>query len=121
MEEEEKNRDTSGYNINRMCSDVLTSATNKGRTTEAFIGLIFLVVVLRLPPNDLAFIVKRILDILENTGIFAYTLLILSHIFYIILIRFASKMQNEEIKRLSNERNRLQEMLDKDITQSSEA
>ncbi len=103
-----------------MWNNVLIASLSKGQFPVALLGLIIIVIILRLPPNDLSKLVIAIFDNITSNLIFSFfisPMLVLGWFFH---VRWQRKMYIDEIKRITDERNNAQQHLIGEKMTSSE-
>ena len=89
--------------------DVLIASMNKGQFLLALAGLVILLLVWRMPEQELAKLVNRLLDGLENFTLVGYILFLAMLIGWVFHARYQRRIITNELDRMSEERNRLQE------------
>lgn len=92
-----------------MLRDVLVAGINKGQLPQVTMALVSIVIVLRMPPDDVTGVVKRLLDWAEG----GYYLGWIVALFALVGWGWHTKRQRSvwasELKRISDERNKFQQ------------
>ena len=92
----------------QMWRDIFVTAINKGQFLTAILGLFFLIVAWRLPPEELTSLVKDILLSLKNGYVLGYVLFALSLTGWYIHSKRIRTLASKEEKRIGNEKSELQ-------------
>ena len=105
----------------QMMRDVLIASINKGQFPVAFLGFIIMVVILKMPGQDVSTLVFRLLDASERKWAIGYVTAVLLALCWYFHASYQRKFFTREMQRLSRERTALQErMLGKQIRSSEE-
>lgn len=103
----------------QMLRDVLIASLNRGQFPMAVMGLIVLIAVCRMPPADLSRLIFRLLDAAEAREYMGYLLTVVAALSWAVHSKYQRRTMTAEIRRLSEQRNRLQAMaLDIEIRSS---
>lgn len=94
----------------QMLRDVLVASLNRGQFPVAIMGLIVVITICRMPPADLSRLMFRLLDAAEAHEYGGYVLSLMITIGWAIHGRRQRREIAAEIRRLSEQRNRLQQM-----------
>jgi len=89
-------------------SDVLIASMNKGQFPAALLAIVVLSVIWRMPPVDVSKLMFRLLDVAEEERLAGYAVSVVSLLGWFFHARYQRKLINQEMKRISNERNQLQ-------------
>jgi hypothetical protein len=88
--------------------DVLIASMNKGQFPAALLAMVVLSVIWRMPPVDVSKLMFRLLDVAEEERLVGYAVSVVSLFGWFFHARYQRKLINQEMKRISNERNQLQ-------------
>jgi len=91
-----------------MVRDVLIAAMNKGQLIPAFVGLIFMLMIVKMPGTDVSSLMFKIFDLFGERSILGYILFIISLGSWATHVRFQRRLFHGELLRVSDERNKLQ-------------
>lgn len=91
--------------------DIMVASMNKGLFIPAALTLIFLFMLYKMPDQDVAKLVFRILDDIENGSLIGYIVAGLSSGAWFIHSRWQRRTIHAEMERLALERNELQHRL----------
>lgn len=89
--------------------DVLLASINRGQLLLLLMGVGVLVAIVRMTPEDLGKLANRLLDVLEKHHLLGYIFSFLALIAWFIHAKYQRQFFREEMERLSQERNQLQE------------
>lgn len=92
-----------------MVRDVLVASLNKGQFLPACAFVLFLVIILRMPGEDVSRLAFRLVDDLENYSLLGYASAVVVLALWMIHARFQRRVAAGELKRVAKERTRLQE------------
>lgn len=92
-----------------MVRDVLIYSMDKGVTHLIIIGALLVILLLKVPPEYIPDLIDRIVKNLANKYFLGYTLWIVSVGGWYLNVRFVLRYKNEEIDRLSAQRNLYQQ------------
>jgi hypothetical protein len=101
--------------------DILIASISKGQFPMVLCATVVLVIVLRMPPEDVSGLAFRILDAAERRAIGGYVLAAILLVAWIIHARYQRKQFRIEFDRISSERNDAQARVLGNRVQSSEA
>lgn len=93
----------------QMVRDVLIASLNRGQFIPALLGMIFVVMILRMPPEDVSQLVFEIHRNIVNASLVGYFLGMLAISGWFIHSRWQRKLIDREMKRIAEERNKWQE------------
>ena len=91
--------------------NVLIAALNKGQLLGMGLVVFFLVVVFRIPEDQLVPLIERLLDISEINSILGWILSGFTTFGGFLIIRWQRRIHTKEIKRISSEKRLLQQKL----------
>lgn len=94
----------------QMLRDVLVASLNRGQFPVAIMGLIVVIAICRMPPADLSRLIFRLVDAAEAHEYGGYVLSLIITVGWAIHARRQRREMAAEVRRLSEQRNRLQEM-----------
>ncbi len=92
-------------------SEVLIASINKGQLPIALIGLFFIIWVYKLPSDCLSSITTNLMDIVVLGNFIGYVLSGLFLSFWFLHTKRQRRIYENEIKRISDEKKKLQEQL----------
>lgn len=95
----------------QMISNVLVESMSTGLFLPAAIVILFIIVLVRIPPEEIAPLVEKGLDYLIGTKVLGYTLAVVCALGWIFNIKIIMRQQNIEVKRIIEERNHWQEQV----------
>ncbi len=93
-----------------MARDVLVASMNKGQFPLAMAGIIFLLMIFKMPGADVSKLVFKIFGNLENGAFLGYILSGIAIPGWFIHARVQRRVINDEMKRVSEERNTAQKL-----------
>jgi hypothetical protein len=102
-------RRNSGINWAQMVRDVLIASMNKGQFPIAIISFIVVLLIIKMPPEDVSELVFSIRDELVKGTVAGWFLFGVSIIGWFAHARWQRKQMTREIDRLSIERNKVQQ------------
>jgi hypothetical protein len=88
--------------------DVLIASMNKGQFPAALLAMVVLSMIWRMAPADVSKLMFRLLDVAEEERLAGYVVSVLSLFGWFFHARYQRKLINQEMQRISNERNQLQ-------------
>lgn len=92
---------------------------NKGQLIGMTIALIFIIIIIKIPNEQIVPFVEKLIDISRIKSIFGWILSgIITFVSYVV-VRWQRRIHTKEIKRISNEKKILQEKLTKQQLPSS--
>lgn len=91
--------------------DVLVASMNKGQFSSAMLGMILLVIVFRMPSNDIGDIARVVVDKLISGSIVGWGLSLVLTISWYFHAKWQRRNIHEEMRRISSERTELQQQL----------
>jgi hypothetical protein len=91
-----------------MLRDVLVASLNKGQFLVAVCALVLIVMILKMPSQDIGRLVLRLLDAAETRYVLGYFLAGVFLVGWFVHARYQRREIAREIERLTGERNRLQ-------------
>lgn len=99
-----------GMTFFQMLRDVLVASLNRGQFPMAIMGLIAIIAICRMPPADLSRLVFRLLDGAEAHEYGGYVLTLVIAVAWAHHSKRQRRESAAEIARLSEQRNRFQQM-----------
>ncbi len=103
-----------------MARDVLVSSMNKGHFPLALLGVIFMIMVIKMPSADVSKLVFRVFDGLEEGRLVGYLASVMLLFGWAYHSRWQRRIINDEMKRISRERTEYQERALKEGLSSSD-
>ena len=103
----------------QMLRDILVASLVRGQFPMAVMGMIAIIAVCRMPPEDLSRLIFRLLHASEAGEYGGYLLAIVIALSWAVHVRRLRDEMAREIKRLNEERDRLQQMVHKIDIKSS--
>jgi hypothetical protein len=97
-------------NLWEMLRDVLVASMNKGQFPLAICGLIFIVMVLRMPPQDVSKLVFEIVEDVKEKYFVGDILAGVALVGWFIHAKWQRKLIHSEMERMATERNKAQEV-----------
>jgi hypothetical protein len=94
--------------FNQMLRDVLIASMNKGQFPLALSALIFVILIIKMPPKDVSTLVFRLLDGAEAKKLLGWALTVIMTAVWYLHTRSLRRWCAAELERISNERNTLQ-------------
>lgn len=94
-----------------MLRDVLVASLNKGQFLLALVGLIIIIIVARLPPEDLHAVIISVVDKLNAGDLLGWILFVCVSVAWAILSHRTRRIHENEIKRIGKEKSDLQKSL----------
>ena len=88
--------------------DVLIASMNKGQFPAALLAMVVLSMIWRMPPVDVSKLMFRLLDVAEEERLVGYVVSVVSLFGWFFHARYQRKLINQEMLRISDERNQLQ-------------
>lgn len=104
----------------QMLRDVLIASINKGQFPIALLAIIAVVMLMRMPPEDIGKLVLRLLDAAERRWVVGYALCAVTALGWFFHARFQRRVIDGEVARVCDERTRLQQQALGNIVKSSE-
>lgn len=102
-----------------MIQNVLIASLNKGQFLGAFVGLIFLIMIIKLTPEDTNKLLLEIFEMFGNKYYIGWALGAISSFGWYISTKRLRRIHQKEIDRISQEKKTLQEKVtDKKLTSS---
>lgn len=102
-----------------MARDVLVASMNKGQFPLAMVGIIFMVMVLKMPSEDVSKLVFRIFDGISDGSVVGYVMSAALLMGWVLHSKWQRRIVAAEIERMGREKSQLQEkLLDKSLTSS---
>jgi hypothetical protein len=98
----------SNIGFNQMLRDVLIASMNKGQFPLALSALIFVVLILKMPQQDVSTLVFRLLDAAEAKKLLGWILAVIMVAIWYLHTRSLRRWCAAELERVSGERNSLQ-------------
>lgn len=98
-------------NFWQMWKDVLIASLSKGQFPVALIGLIILVIIIKMPNEDISKLVFKIIDDIKTNVILSFFISPFLVIGWFFHVRWQRKMYRDEIQRISDARNDIQKHL----------
>jgi hypothetical protein len=92
-----------------MIRDILIASLNKGQFPLAIVGLLVAIVLARMPPEDISKLVFLIIENLKNGAFVGYVLFVATTGGWFVHARFQRRVITGEMRRISDERTRVQE------------
>lgn len=107
-------------NFWKMLRDVLIAAMSKGQLPLATVALLFIIMILKMPGEDVSKLAFNFLALLGKGGILGGVLFVLSLTGWAIHAKWQRRVFGREVDRLAHERNNWQrKVLGEDKVQSS--
>jgi hypothetical protein len=106
--ESEKTRSKPAFNGWRALRDVLVASMDKGQFPLAIVSLIVMVLIFKMPEQDVSKLVFLMLDHLVRGALLGWLLMGASIAAWFIHIRYHGQLLNFELNRLAEERSQLQ-------------
>jgi len=105
-----------------MVSNVLIASMNKGQFPPACVFILLLVMILKMPPADVSILMNEILQHLKNGYYLGYAWGVITTFLWYRHLRWQRRTTNDEVKRISEERNMFQakQLGGKNVTSSEE-
>jgi hypothetical protein len=100
-----------GIGFFHMLRDVLVASINKGQFPLAIAGCIVITMLIKMPPADVSKLAFRLLDGAEIRSYIGYVFALIFMIGWFFHSRYQRHIMTDEITRISEQRNRLQERL----------
>jgi len=91
--------------------NVLIAALNKGQLLGMFFGLIILIIIIKIPNEQIPELIKDLTNISKINSILGWILGVITTFGGYVLIRWQKHIHTKEIQRISQEKKRLQEKL----------
>jgi hypothetical protein len=91
-----------------MLRDVFVALINKGQFPMVIAGLVAVVIILKMPPQDVSKLVFRLLDVSEMRWYAGYLLAVITVFSWFFHSRYQRRVMTGEVTRVSEQRNRLQ-------------
>ena len=91
-----------------MVRDVLVTSLNKGQFPPAILGMIVMLMILKMPAEDVSKLSFQLLAGLESRSLLGYALAVLGIGGWSIHARFQRRTYTAEVDRVSNEKTHLQ-------------
>jgi phosphotransferase system glucose/maltose/N-acetylglucosamine-specific IIC component len=116
MARNQKNRRKQQNNFNRpnfwgFLQNVLLASLNKGQLPGMFVGLYMLILIIKLPTNEVSDIIREIITISKVNSILGWVLAVIVTLVSYYLIKRLRINHTNEIKRITNKKQELQEKL----------
>lgn len=89
--------------------DVLIASMNKGQFPLALVGLIIIISIIKMPPDDVSKLVFSITDMLINGYILGYLLFLVTVISWFIHAKLQRRIFSSEIERMAEEKSTIQQ------------
>lgn len=113
------NRENRSINFWLFARDVLRDAINKGQGIPYLLGIILMVIVLKMPGEDVSKLAFLILDAIINYSILGWGIAIIVLPGWYVHAKWQRRIMYDEIARIADERNSLQtKLLGSDIKSS---
>lgn len=109
-------RSTAKFSYAQMMRDVLVASISKGQFPVATVTLIAIVVIVKMPSEDLSKLIFLVVDRLEHGQLVGYLLALVFAIGWMFHARFQRRLIDEEMQRMSRHEASLQ--VDKRIESS---
>jgi hypothetical protein len=104
----------------QMMRDVFLASIAKGQFPIAIFGCALIIMVFRMPPEDLTKLAFRLVEAAERRATFGYVLFVLTLGLWFVHSRFQRRKYGDEVARVSHERNECQKKLLGNKVKSSE-
>jgi len=115
-----KKKNNNNYSWARAFRDIVVTAMNRGQLPVLGVMSIFMLILSRIPVQDLSTILKMIVLHLVNGELIAYIFLFIVCLAWFIQSKVARRNHSEEMNRVTKEKSQLQNMLTKKKFKSSE-
>jgi hypothetical protein len=123
MTRRKNNRNSGEYhkpNIWGMLRDIGVSSLNKGQFPIAIAGAIIIILIIKMPSEDASKLIFDLLGLLLSTHIIGWILAFVLSIGWFLHVKSNRRIHTEEMRRVTDEKNRLQEtLLNKKLTSSN--
>lgn len=91
--------------------DIVIAAMNKGQLIPVLLGACIIIILWRMPSDDVTKLANRLLDLLSNHAIFGYALWLVTIMLWYVHATHVRNVHNVESGRIGKEKSRLQEQL----------
>lgn len=95
----------------RALSDVFIASMNKGQFPIAIVGIIFLAIIIKMPPDDVSILAKDILQSLKNFRLMGWLLSVILAFLWFFSNKRLRKTSSKEVSRIGDQKTDLQEKL----------
>ena len=95
----------------QMLNNVLIASINKGQFPIAILGIVAIIGLVRMPPEDISKLFFRIFDGLEHYWLVGHILTVLAIVGWFIHARYQRRVINDEMRRVGRQRTDLQQKL----------
>jgi len=106
-----KNKTPAKINFFRMVRDVFIASMSKGQFPLAITGIILMLMIIKMPSEDVSKLVFKLIDLTVNMKIIGYVISFFTTIGWYFHSKFQRRTFTDEINRISEERNELQKQL----------
>lgn len=103
-----KKRKTNMWDV---IENVVAIAIKRGQLLVMAFSLFFIILVIKIPPEDVRPIIEKLLDVPKYNSILGWCVAILIAIAAVLITGYQRKIHKDEIKRISNEKTSLQQIL----------
>lgn len=114
-----KNRNNN-YGWAKAVRDIVVTSINKGQLPILGVISIFLVILIRIPPQDISTILNKIINHLVDNELWSYPFLFITCSGWFIHAKIMRTNYTKETNRMSIEKTKLQNLLTKKTFKSSE-
>jgi hypothetical protein len=98
----------SKFSYAQMMRDVLVASMNKGQFPLAIVALIFIVIIVKMPAEDVSKLMFHVVERLEQGQMIGYVLAVFFAMGWFFHARFQRRLINDEMQRISQQRTSLQ-------------
>lgn len=114
MVDRKNKRNTGEYhkpNLWGMLRDIGVSSLNKGQFPIAIGGAIIIILIIKMPSEDASKLIFDLLSLFVRTHIIGWVLAFVLSIGWFLHVKSNRRIHTEEMRRVTDEKNRLQEIL----------
>ena len=113
MANRNKRTENYSYKINfwGFLEKVLVASLNKGQLIGMTIALIFIILIIKIPNDQILPFIEKLLDISKINSILGWILSVFVTLGAFLTVRWQRKIHTKEIQRISREKKNLQEKL----------